>query len=179
MHFTSNMPMTPIVETERLILRNLTFDDAPFILHLVNTPSWIQYIGDRGVRNLEDARNYLKNGPLKSYELNGFGLYLIVLKTAGTPIGMCGLIKRPSLKDVDIGFALLPEYTGKGLAFEAASATMEFAKNNLQLSRIVAITDPENERSQKLLLKIGLQFEKVIPAAAESEELFLFGADFQ
>lgn len=170
--------MTPIVETEHLILRKLTLDDAAFILHLVNTPSWIQYIGDRGVRNLEDARTYVKNGPLKSYELNGFGLYLIVMKTAGTPIGMCGLIKRPSLKDVDIGFALLPEYMGRGLAFEAANAMMEYAKNTIQLSRIVAITDPENERSQKLLLKIGLQFEKVIPATAEGEELWLYGAVF-
>src|SRR5688572_10804905 len=91
--------------TDRLILRELTLDDAEFILGLVNEPSWLRFIGDRGVRTLDDARAYISNGPMKSYERNGFGLYLTALKGAGTPIGMCGLIKRDGLDDVDVGFA--------------------------------------------------------------------------
>ena len=162
-----------LLSTERLVLSKLSVDDAPFMLRLVNEPSFLEYIGDRGVRNLEDARNYIINGPMKSYEDNGFGLYLIRLKN-GIPIGTCGLLKRETLDDPDIGFAFLPEYTGKGYAYESAAAVMEYGKATLKLQRIVAITSMHNERSEKLLAKLGLKFEKLIKYGHDGEETKYF-----
>lgn len=149
-----------ILETSRLTLRAFDLDDAPFILELLNTPNWLQYIGDKKVHSVEDAQNYLRNGPLKSYEDNGYGLWLVQLKACQTPIGMCGLINRVSLEHVDIGFALIPEHTSLGYGFEIAHATMNYAKEVLKLDTIIGITDPNNISSIKLLNKIGLQFEK-------------------
>jgi len=169
--------MPNILETERLILRKFSLDDASFILNLLNTPTWMQFIGDRGVRNIDDARNYLLKGPIKSYETNGFGLYMVALKKTETPIGMCGLIKRDFLENVDIGFALLPEFAGKNYAYEVASATVDYARNTLKLPRLVAITTEDNAHSIKLLQKIGLTFEKKIKYGAEEEVLLLFGMD--
>lgn len=166
--------MSQILETPRLILRQFRFSDAEFILQLVNTPSWLQFIGDRGVKNLEDAHNYLVNGPLKSYQENGFGLSCVELKDSGFPVGMCGLIKRDTLEDIDIGFAMLPEYAGKGYGFEVSSALLEYAREELRLQRIVAITDPENIFSISLLKKLGLQFERTIKHGSTKEELLLF-----
>ena len=105
-----------VLETERLRLRRLTVDDAAFILELVNDPSWLRFIGDRGVRNLDDARSYILKGPVASYEKHGFGLWLVELKAEATPIGICGLLQRDTLPDVDIGFALLPQFCGQGYA---------------------------------------------------------------
>ncbi len=136
-----------VLETDRLILRELTADDAAFILELLNDPGWLQYIGDRGVRNLADARQYIINGPMASYQRYGFGLYLVKLKDAETPMGICGLIKRDELEDVDIGFAFLPQFTGKGYALEAASAVMSYGSHELGIERIVAITSLDNHRS--------------------------------
>ncbi len=164
-----------IIETERLILCQLTPSDAEFIYELLNTPTWIKYIGDRGIKNIEDAQNYIINGPAKSYQDDGFGLWLTKLKTDETPIGICGLLKRETLEDIDIGFAFLPEYTGQGYAFEAASATLNYGYTNLNLKRIVAITIKENLHSIKLLEKIGLRFEKNIFLPGDKEELMLFG----
>jgi RimJ/RimL family protein N-acetyltransferase len=163
-----------LLTTERLILRAFTLNDADFIVHILNTPSWIRYIGDRGVRTVNDAHHYLLNGPMKSYEANGFGLLMVALKDAETPIGMCGLIKRDTLEDADIGFALLPEYAGQGYAFEAAAAVLDDARRHLNLPRIVAITLPENTRSVNLLNRLGLQFERIIQMAGDGEELMLF-----
>ena len=132
-----------VLETERLILRRLTTDDGEFILELVNEPAWLEFIGDKGVRNLEDARQYILNGPIEMYQRLGFGLYLVQLKD-GTSIGICGLIKRPTLEDVDIGFALLSRFSGKGYAYEAASAVMNYGREVLGMDRIVAITNPAN-----------------------------------
>lgn len=162
-----------ILETERLILREFNTNDAAFILLLLNNPTWLQYIGDRNVKTMDDARNYLLNGPMKSYELNGFGLSMVQIKEDNTPVGMCGLIKREALEHVDIGFALLPEFAGLGYAFEIANATMDHAKNKLNLEKIVAITSKDNEHSIKLLNKIGLDFEKMI-RFDDTEELMLF-----
>ncbi|MBL7962195.1 GNAT family N-acetyltransferase, partial [bacterium] len=114
--------MKQILETSRLTIRELNSDDAEFILKLVNTPTWLKFIGDRGVKNLDDAKKYIENGPVKSYADNGFGLYLMELKIGKAPIGMCGLIKRDFLPDPDIGFALMPEFEGKGYGYESASA---------------------------------------------------------
>jgi RimJ/RimL family protein N-acetyltransferase len=166
-----------ILETERLILRQITTDDAEFILGLVNEPSFIQNIGDRHVRTIEDACSYIVNGPVKSYEKNGFGLWLVVLKETGEAIGMCGLIKRDHLEDVDIGYALLPAFWSRGYAVEAARATKNYAKEAVGLKRIVAIVDPNNEGSIRVLEKIGLRYERTIKLSEEDIELKLFGTN--
>lgn len=164
-----------ILETDRLILRHLSEEDAEFILQLLNEPSWLRFIGDKGVRTLEDARAYILKGPVEMYLRHGFGLYLVELKAEGDSIGLCGLIKRESLEDVDIGFAFLPGYWGKGYAYEAASAVMEYGRTLLGLKRIVAITTADNETSAKLLEKLGLRFEGMLKLPDDSEELRLFG----
>lgn len=150
------------IESERLIIRPLTIDDAPFILELLNDPDFIQNIADRGVRTIEDAVRYIENGPLTSYQKNGFGLSCVTLKESGTPIGMCGLIKRDVLDDVDIGYALLERYRGKGYAVEAAGAVLNHGLQTLGLPRVVAIIAPENDASARVLEKIGLRYEKTI-----------------
>jgi [ribosomal protein S5]-alanine N-acetyltransferase len=164
-----------ILETERLILRKFVFADAPFILELLNTPTWLQFIGDKGVRNLEDAENYLKNGSLKSYTENGFGFYCVIEKSTGKPIGMCGFIKREELPDADLGFAFLPDFIGKGFGHEIAQATLKYGKDVLKLGRIIAIVDPRNSASNALLLKLGFVFEKIIPFGEKKTLLNLYG----
>ena len=161
------------IETERLILRKFTSEDSAFLLELMNSPTWLQFIGQRNITTTDEARNYILEKFIKSYQTNGFGLNLVVLKNNNTPIGMCGLIKRDSLKDVDIGFALLPRYERKGYGYEAATATMKYAKSNLGLSRIVAITNKNNVQSIHLLQKIGMQFEEMV-RLNDTEELMLF-----
>ncbi|MCP4458773.1 MAG: GNAT family N-acetyltransferase [Cytophagales bacterium] len=151
-----------IFKTERLILREFNLNDTEFILTLLNTKGFLEFIGDKNVRTLEDAEMYLEEGPMKSYKENGFGLWLVVLKDSMTPIGMCGFVKREWLDDIDIGFAFLSEYSGKGYAYEVASATMDYGKNTLGLNTVVAITDPSNNASKKLLTKLDLHFVKEI-----------------
>ncbi len=163
-----------VIETDRLTLRHLSPNDAEFIFALLNDPAFLRFIGDKGVRTLEGARKYITNGPMEMYARLGFGLYLVELKDGGIPIGLCGLIKRDGLDDVDIGFAFLPEYRTKGYAYEAASATMEYGKDALGLKRIVAITSPDNEASGKLLEKIGLRFDRMIRLSEEGDEVRLF-----
>ena len=166
-----------ILETERLLLRQFSTDDADFILRLLNEPSFIQNIGDRGVRTLEDARSYILRVPISSYEKNGFGLYLVILKQTSASIGMCGLIKRDVLEDVDIGYAFLPEYWSKGYAVEAALAVKKYARDGIGLRRLVAITDPENQASIRLLEKLGLRFEKMVRLSEDDIELKLLAGD--
>ncbi|QWG45892.1 N-acetyltransferase [Bacillus mycoides] len=165
-----------VLETERLTLRWIDVKDAPFILELVNDPAWIQFIGDKGVRNLEDAKNYILNGPVDMYNKMGFGLYLVERKEDLTPLGMCGLIKRDSLEDVDIGFAFLEKFRSNGYGYESASAVIEYGKNELGLKRIVAITSIDNTASGKLLEKVGLRFEKIISDSGEDLKLFGYNA---
>lgn len=166
-----------ILKTERLILRQLTTDDAEFILGLLNEPSFIRNIGDRNVRTIDDACAYILNGPVTSYAKNGFGLYLVQLKETGESIGMCGLIKRDTLDDVDIGYALLPRYWSKGYAVEAARATMAYGKDVIGLKRLVGIVDPTNEGSIRVLEKIGLRYEKMVRLSEDDIDLKLFGAE--
>jgi [ribosomal protein S5]-alanine N-acetyltransferase len=163
-----------VLETERLILRHIEADDAAFILELINSPGWIRFIGDRGVRTLEGAREYIRTGPAAMVERHGFSLYLVERKDDGTPLGMCGLIKRDSLDDVDIGFAFLARHSGRGYAFESASAVMQHARQALGLSRIVAITSVDNHSSIRLLEKIGLRFESMVTLPGNDEEIKLF-----
>ena len=164
-----------VLETERLIVRRLTIDDAEFVLGLLNEPSFLRFIGDKGVRNIADAVQYIQNGPVASYERFGFGQFLVELKESGTPIGMCGLLKRDSLPDVDIGFAFLPQFWSRGYAYEAAAAMMTYGREVLGLRRIVAITNPDNEASGRLLEKIGLRFERLMKLAEDQSEVRLFG----
>lgn len=166
-----------ILETERLLLRKLTTEDAEFIFEILNDPSFIRNIGDRNIRTLDDACAYIVNGPVRSYEKNGFGLYLIVLKETNESIGMCGLIRRENLDDVDIGYALLPRFWSKGYAVEAAQATKAYAKDVVGLKRIVAIVDPANEGSIRVLEKIGLRYEKMVKLSEDDIELKLFGTN--
>ena len=165
-----------VLETERLLLQHLSTQDAEFILELLNDPAFIRNIGDRGVRTIDGANSYILNGPVASYAKHGFGLYLVKLKETDESIGMCGLIRRDTLEDVDIGYAFLPKFWSKGYAVEAARAVKEYAKNAIGLNRIVAIVDPENEGSIRVLEKIGLQFEKMIRLSEDDIELKLFGA---
>ena len=168
-----------ILDTERLSLRELSTDDAAFMLGLLNQPSFLRFIGDRGVRTIDGARSYLLKGPLDSYARHGFGLYLVELKGEKTPIGLCGLVKREALPDVDIGFALLPEFWSKGYAFEAAAAVLARAREVLGLRRIVAIVSPDNERSIGLLAKLGLGFERMVSMPEDRSELKLYAIGVQ
>ncbi|HEX5082588.1 MAG TPA: GNAT family N-acetyltransferase [Blastocatellia bacterium] len=166
-----------VLETDRLNLRRLSPGDAEFILELLNDPSFLRFIGDKGVRTLDDARNYILNGPMDMYNSLGFGLYLTELKESGVPIGVCGLIKRDSLEDVDIGFAFLPKFWAKGYAYESAAAVMEYGKTVLGLKRIVAITSPDNHASGRLLEKLGMRFEGMIRLSKDAPKVRLFSSD--
>jgi len=163
-----------LLETDRLVLRKLALDDAEFILELLNEPSFLHFIGDKGVRTLDDAREYILRGPIASYQRHGFGLYLTVLKEGAAPIGMCGLLKRESLADVDIGFAFLPRFWSKGYALESALAVKAYGLDILGLKRIVAITNPDNEASIRLLEKLGLKFERLISLSEDGPEIELY-----
>ncbi len=167
-----------VVETPRLILRRLTLDDAEFILRLLNEPSFLEFIGDKGVRTLDDARDYLLKGPMASYETFGFGLNLVKLKQDGTPIGMCGLLKRETLPDVDLGFAFVPEFWFKGYAVESAAAVLEHGRHTFGLRRIVGIAKPENYASIKVLEKLGMRFEERVRVMPDGPEDVLYGIEF-
>ena len=163
-----------VCETERLRLRHLLDSDAPFILELLNEPDFIRNIGDREVRTLEDARRYIQHGPMVSYSQHGFGLFLVELRDSGKPVGICGLLKRDYLQDVDVGFALRESYRGQGYAFEAAQAAMRHGQEDLGISRIVAITSPDNRASMKVLRKLGLEFERNLRIPDQSRDTRLF-----
>lgn len=161
------------LETDRLIIRKLEFGDAAFMLDLLNQPSFHQFIGDRGVRSLEDARTYINDRALAAYEKNGFGPFAVELKTGGRVIGIVSLLDRGELDDVDVGFAFLPDSWRRGFASEATSAVIDFAFSELGLGRIIAITQPDNIASIKTLEKLGLAFEGVTRLAGEDIDLQL------
>lgn len=166
-----------VLETARLTLRRLIVDDAPFVLELLNDPAWLRFIGDRGVRTVDEATKYILAGPVAMYEQLGFGLYLTERKSDRVPLGLCGLIKREGLADVDIGFAFLPQFRGCGYAFEAATATMAYGRCTFGLKRIVGITSPENDASIRLLEKIGLKYECLVRLPKFGAESMLFAWD--
>jgi RimJ/RimL family protein N-acetyltransferase len=168
------MPRSPVIETNRLSLFEFMSSDASFILQLVNTPKWISFIGDRGVKSVEDAMRYIEDRIVSSYRRFGFGLYLVKLNHSFVSVGMCGLVRREHLPDVDLGFAFLPEFEKSGYAAEAAAGVLDYARNSLMLKRIVAITMKENESSIRLLRKLGLQFEGMIASQGEGD-LMLYG----
>jgi sterol 3beta-glucosyltransferase len=166
-----------ILSTERTRLRRIFLDDAEFMLGLLNDPSWLRCIGDRGVRSIEDARNYILKGPVDSYKQHGFGFYIVELKQTGTPMGICGLAKRDFLDDVDIGYAFMPQFCGQGYAFEAARAVLSHAQNDMGLKRVVATSRPENTSSARILDKLGMRFQQMIKSADGTRELKLFAID--
>jgi ribosomal-protein-alanine N-acetyltransferase len=175
MSATSLATRAVVFESPRLRLRPLEDEDAPFILELLNDPAWLRYIGDRGVRTLGDARRYIAQGPRTMYARHGFGLYLVERKDDGASLGLCGLIRRDTLPDVDIGFALAEQFRGQGYAFEAAAATLRYAREVLKLKRVVAIALPENHASTRVLERLGLRFERTITFGPENETLNYFG----
>ena len=167
-----------MLSTERLQLREFVVEDAEFIIELLNQLSFIRFIGDKQVRTIDDAKKYLRSGPIDSYRRHGFGLYLVQLRDDQQPIGMCGVLKRESLPDPDLGFAFVPDYWGKGYACEAASAVVHQAREIFRLSRILAITSPDNDASIKLLEKLGFHFERVMKMSSDADEVKVFSLMF-
>lgn len=167
-----------VIETTRLVLRQLRADDAAFILELLNEPAWLRFIGDRGVKTLEDARAYIQNGPAASYQKHGFGLWLVAQKPDETPVGICGLLKREMLEDVDVGFALLERFHGQGLAAESAAAALAHGRDRLGLKRLVAVVQPDNAGSIRVLEKLGLHYEKMVLLSPTAPAIKLFAINF-
>ncbi|CAN5835850.1 GNAT family N-acetyltransferase [soil metagenome] len=180
-----------ILETERLILCEIVESDAEFIFDLVNQPSFIKYIGNRGIDSLEKAREVIENRYRASYTEFGYGLYLVELKpefctladvrvsasSENIPVGFCGFVRREGLPDADIGFAFLPQFEKKGYAFESASAVMKYGRKILHLTRVLAITSQDNKSSIRLLEKLGFKFERLIKLPDDTEELNLFASE--
>lgn len=168
-----------MIQSERLELHELSDqsqEDIVFVHRLLNEPSFLENIGDRGVHNLEDARGYILKGPMTSYRANGFGLYRLQTKQDGQTVGMCGLVSRPTLDDVDLGYALLPEFCGRGYAVEAGAAVLADARKRLGLGRIVAIVDPRNAGSIRVLEKLDFRFEKMVQLTPDDAALKLFAS---
>jgi len=164
-----------VVETERLVLRRFTPDDAEFILRLLNEPSFIANIADRGVRTVEQAAAYLADAPIRMYAEHGHGLYLVALKEDGMrPIGMCGLLRRDQFPDVDLGYAFLPEFWSRGYAGEAARAMLEHAKRDLGLDRLIALVAPHNAGSIRLLEKLGFEFSHNVRMKPDAPETAIY-----
>lgn len=160
------------LETNRLRLRQLRLTDSGFILELVNDPQWLAFIGDKHVHSIGDAESYLKQGPLLMYEQRGFGLYAVEHKETATPIGLCGLIKRDSLENVDLGFAFLPAHRGTGFAQEAAEVTLRYANQTLKLAQVDAITLPGNQKSIALLERLNFTYSHLLEDGDDSVALY-------
>jgi [ribosomal protein S5]-alanine N-acetyltransferase len=168
--------LTPVLmQTKRLLLRHIEATDAEFIQRLLSEPAFIRFIGDRGVRSLDDARQYIAAGPQASYRRHGYGLFLVEHLHNHAPLGICGLLKRDTLEDVDLGFAIACEYEGQGIAYEAAAACLEFARQSCSLTRVVAITLPENARSLRLLERLGFVLERRMTMPGATEEVLQLG----
>jgi RimJ/RimL family protein N-acetyltransferase len=172
------LAIPPEFETERLILRRFDFEDASFVIALLNQPSFIANIGDRGVRSIDDARRYLRDGPMAMYQEHGFGLWHVARKIDGVAVGMCGLLKRNHLPDVDVGYAFLPEYWGIGYAYEAASATLRHGAEKFGLGRVIGVVSEGNSASIRVLEKLGMRFEQMYPMHADEPLVRLYGVSF-
>ena len=170
-----DLAILPEFETARLTLRRLDFEDAIFIVRLLNEKSFLENIGDRGVRSIEDAHRYLREGPMAMYEKYGFGLWHVARNSDGTAVGMCGLLKRDNLPDVDIGYAFLPEFWGLGFAIEAAEATMRHGAGKFGLKRIVAVVSQGNNASIRVLEKLGMRHERMFAMRPDEPEVRLYG----
>jgi len=173
------LAIPPELETSRLVLRRLVFDDAPFLVALLNQPSFIANIGDRGVRNVEDAHRYLRDGPHAMYERHGHGLWHVARKPDGVGVGLCGLLKRDNLPHVDVGYAYLPEFWGQGYAVEAAAATLAHGAGKFGLTRIIGVVSEGNSASIRVLEKIGMRFEGMYCMHPGEPEVRLYGCAFE
>ncbi|HEU0225825.1 MAG TPA: GNAT family N-acetyltransferase [Steroidobacteraceae bacterium] len=162
------------IDTARLALTELADADAGFIRGLLNEPSFLRYIGDRGVRTADDARRYIQDGPVAMYAKHGYGLLRVGLRDSGAPIGICGVLKRDALPGPDLGFSLLPAYWSRGYGLEAADAVMQDARRRLGLGRILAVVSPDNDPSIRLLGKLGFRFERMMRLAGDAGEVRLF-----
>lgn len=168
-----------ILDTERLTLRTLEADDdAPFYLQLLNEPSFLQYIGDKGVRTLDDARRTIRDGAGAMQKAHGFSMYLVQRRSDGAAIGLCGLIKRDTLPGVDIGYAMSPAYWGQGYAYEAAAAVLAHGRDRIGLTRLLAIASPDNVASIQLLHKLGLSFVERLQLDGAPGGTNLYALDF-
>ena len=170
-----DLAILPELLTPRLTLSRLEFSDATFIVRLLNEPSFIENIGDRQVRSIEDAHRYLREGPMAMYEKHGFGLWRVARNSDGAAVGMCGLLKRENLPDVDIGYAFLPEYWGLGYAFEAAEATLRHGAQKFGLERVIAVVSQHNDASIRLLEKLGMGYERLFAMRPDEPEVRLYG----
>jgi ribosomal-protein-alanine N-acetyltransferase len=165
----------PICESARLRLRVARPDDAAFMLAIVNQPSWIRGIGDRNVRTLDAAARYIEARMLEPLRKLGFGMYVVELKVTGAAVGLCGLVQRETLPGPDLGFALLSEHEGQGYAVEAARAVLAHARGVLNIGRVLAITTPTNERSARVLEKLGFVLEGRKPVGTEQLNVYAAG----
>ncbi len=165
-----------VLETERLTLRHASLDDADFMLGLLNEPSFLEFIGDRGVRTVDDARRYIDERFVASYERNGFGLWIVERKDERGAIGICGLVKRETLDEPDLGFAFLPRFWSLGYAKESATAVRDFAFGPLALPRLLAITSDHNAQSIRLLERLGFSLSGVTPAVSGDAPARLYSA---
>ena len=166
-----------VLETERLLLSHLSYDHCEFIFELVNEPTFKQFIGDKDVNSLQAAREYLREGPIESYEKFGYGLFLVTLKEIAKPTGICGLVKRDEFDDPDIGFAFLSHYRRNGYAGESAQAVLEHGFGSLELRRIIAIADPDNEPSVRLLERLGFVYEREVRMRDDDHDISLFAIE--
>jgi RimJ/RimL family protein N-acetyltransferase len=171
------MPGRIVLETARLVLREFADDDADFVVRLLNEPSWLRFIGDRGVRTPDDARRYLDEGPRRVQARHGYSLWCVVPRDAPGPVGMCGLVRRDALLDADLGFAFLPEAWGKGFAAEASRGVLAHARDVLGLRRVLAVTDPDNVASIRVLERVGMRREGTVRMPGDPLELSLFAVD--
>ena len=169
--------MPIVIETERLLLRHFEPADAPFVVRLLNEPSFIENIGDRGVRTVEDARAYLAAGPLASYAANGHGLYLVALRETGEPAGMCGLLRRAQFDEVDVGYAFLPEFWRRGFAAESVAAVLKHGRRALGFGRILALVSPRNTTSARLLEKLGFALRETVELHAGGGEVRVYAQE--
>lgn len=160
--------------SQRLTLSEFELTDAGFILELINDPDFIRFIGDKKVRSIADAEEYITSGPMKSYTENGFGLWKVSLMQTGMPIGMCGLIRRETLPAIDIGYAFLPAFRAQGYAFEAAFACKEYARLQLKVDSLCGIVNPENHRSIKVLTQLGMHFERSLRMQGADHDVNLY-----
>ncbi len=167
------------LETERLCMRRLTLDDADLMLAIWNDPTFVHYVGDRGVRTIAEARDNMSEGAFKLYEKYGYGPYRVALKSDDTAVGTCGLFRREGLEDTDIGYGFLPEFCRRGYAYESARAVLEHARADIGLARIIAIVSPDNAASIGLTEKLGLQFEKTARLPGEDKDISLYSMSLQ
>lgn len=164
----------PTIDTERLTIRELTAGDAGFILELLNEPGFLGGIGDRGVRDLDGALRYIQDGPAASYARHGYGLWRVELRDSGEPVGMCGLLRRDTLPEPDLGYAFLQRHWQRGYAVEAGAAVLRYARETLALPRVLAIVNPDNAASVKVLERLGMQAQGTIRLGAENRDVRLF-----